>query len=84
MAGFFNDTTKIKNLAESIVPASASDASAAQKAARSAAVDNVVGLLTAQMQYIKDELNGVLSAGVPVPQDGGATLQSAWKAATQG
>lgn len=27
-------------------------------------------------------LNGVFSAGEPVPQDGGTALQTAWKAAT--
>ena len=29
-------------------------------------------------------LNTTFSAGVPVPQDGGLTLQTAWKAATTG
>jgi len=84
MAGFFNDTTKLDQLAEAIVPPVPSGASEEQIKARAEAVENVKNYNALVMQFIKDELNGVFSAGVAIPQDGGTALQTAWKTATTG
>ena len=82
MPTYFNDPAKIEALAEKIVPALPPSASAEQQSAREDAVQGVKDYLTELTTYVKSELNAVFTLGVPVPNDGGATLQTTWKTAT--
>lgn len=80
---YFTTAANIEALALAIIPAPPAGASAEQIAAMTAARQNLKDhFLTELGNFINNGLNSVFTAGVPVPQDGGAALQTAWKAET--
>ncbi len=79
----FNNPTKISELAKKIIPDPPASASDEQKAAITEARQNLEDkFLTELGDFINTGLNNIFTAGVPAPGDGGAALQTAWKAQT--
>ena len=89
------DDAQLQVLAESLVAPLPDEATDDQKTARNLAISNTKAYFQITMKYQVDNteikgvkvgldngLNGIFTAGVPVPTDGGAVLQTAWKAQT--
>lgn len=79
----FTNSTKIDNLAKAIIPDPPADASDAQKAAVSEAREKLkANFLTELGAFIETGLYNIFSTGTPIANDGGAALQTQWKAET--